>query len=768
MGRSLRLLIVDDNEDDARLAVNQLEESGFCVTWSRVQSGEEFDAALQSGPWDAVISEHTAPKYDSLVAVKTVREFDAGLPFILVSGSIGEEAAVAALKAGVSDYVTKTNLARLPHVVERELREAEIRKSHERTRRILDQERRQLLSLFDSLNHIVYVVDPATYEVLYANQFVKSLIGRDPVGGLCYEEFQQFDIPCDFCPNENVLRLNNGSYEWEYHNWYLDKDFVASDRIIRWTDGRDVKFHIGLDVTARKKAEQELRRSELRNRALIEQSPIGIAIVQNEMCVYANPTLLKFLRAQSHEEVCGHSVFDALVPEHRDSARSFLDAILSGEQSEVSLQCRGFRKSGEELDMEIWPRQITLNGGAALLLFVADTTETKRLWGQLVQAQKMEALGTLAGGVAHDFNNLLTIVTGYCELMVAEQALPDNVRGDLQTIIQAGRSGAELVQRLLAFSRNAESKPRPVNLNLQVMNLKRLLARTLPKMIDIEVNLADGLAMVHADPTQIDQVLMNLAVNAKDAMPDGGKLTITIENTHLEAQCFWMHPEIKPGKYVQISVADTGVGMDKATLEHMFEPFFSTKGTGKGTGLGLSMVYGIVQQHQGHITCSSEPGKGTKFEIYLPVPEEPTFEAGEQSDEPTTLRGTETILIVDDEEPVRDLGQRILARAGYTVLAAPNGQQGLEIYRDRKAEIALVILDLVMPGMGGKECLAELLACDPSARVLIASGLLTDRQTKGGLESSAVGFITKPFEINTLLRSVRAALDAALPKDSPS
>jgi len=760
VGKTLRLLIVDDCEDDARLAVDQLELSGFDVAWTRVQSGEEFDGALQSGSWDVIISEHTIPRFDSLAAAKAVSEFNAGIPFILVSASIGEEAAVAAMKAGVSDYVMKTNLARLPHVVERELREAEIRKAHERTRTILDQERLQLLSLFDSLNQIIYVIDPATYEVLYANQYVKSLVGRNPVGGLCYEEFQQFDIPCDFCPTNKVVCLNDGAYEWEYHNWYLDRDFIATDRIIKWSDGRDVKFHIGYDVTARKKAEQELRRSELRNRALIEQSPIGIAIVQNDLCVYANPTLVKILRAETNEEVCGRSVYDGLIREHRDSARSFFDAILAGEQSEVSLQCRGYRKGGEEFDMEIWPRQITLNGGAALLLFVADTTENKKLWGQLVQAQKMEALGTLAGGVAHDFNNLLTIVTGYCELIVAEQALPDSVRGDLQTVIHAGRSGAELVQRLLAFSRNAESKPRPVNLNLQVMNLKRLLARTIPKMIHIEVSLADELAMVYADPTHIDQVLMNLAVNAKDAMPDGGKLTPTTENTHLESQCFWMHPEVNPGDYVQITVADTGIGMDRVTLERIFEPFFSTKGVGKGTGLGLSMVYGIVQQHKGYVSCSSEPGQGAKFEVYLPVLEEPTFEDGERPAELATLKGTETVLIIDDEEPVRDLGHRILSKAGYTVLVASDARQGLEIYRDRQEEIALVILDLVMPGMGGKECLGELIAADPKARVLIASGMLTDRQTKESLDACAAGVVTKPFEINHLLRSVRAALDA--------
>lgn len=761
MGKSLRLLIVEDSENDALLAINELELAGFDVQWTRAGSMEEIAEALESSAWDLVIAKHSMPGFDSLDALKVVTDRGADNTVIVFPGPMGEKATVSVMKAGARDCLMKEDLARLPEVVERELQEAEIRRSQKRSWKTANDAYRHLLSLFDSLNQIVYISDPATYEVLYANPHLKSLIGSDPVGGLCYEEVQQFDIPCDLCPMDRLANAQDGGIAWEYHNWHLNSDYVAADRLIKWVDGRDVKLHIAFDVTARKQAERELAGSERRNRALIEESPIGIAIVQGDDCVYANPTLLKILGNKAREDISGHSVFDVLLPEHRDSARALCKAILAGQHRGGSHHCRGYRKGGEEFDMEVWPRLITLSGDPALLLFVADTTETQRLWNQLVRAQKMEALGTLAGGVAHDFNNLLTIVTGYCELILSEQGLPDHVRGDLETVIQAGRSGAELVQRLLAFSRNVDAKPRPVNLNLQVTNLKKLLIRTIPKMIDIELRLADRLAMVYADPTHIDQVLMNLAVNAKDAMPNGGTLTITTENAHIDTQSFWMHPEVKPGDYVLVTVTDTGVGMDRETLEHIFEPFFSTKGAGKGTGLGLAMVYGIVQQHNGYVSCSTQLGSGTSFEVYLPVMEESALEVDGSEHEATILKGTETLLLVDDEEPVRDLGCRILASAGYVVLTAVDARDALAIYHERHEEIALVILDLVMPGMGGKDCLDGLFVINPSAKVLIATGLPAEDQTKQSLESVAAGFVTKPFQINHLLKSVRAALGSA-------
>ena len=341
---------------------------------------------------------------------------------------------------------------------------------------------------------------------------------------------------------------------------------------------------------------------------------------------------------------------------------------------------------------------------------------------------------------------------------MAEKRENDPEYADLQKIFSAAKSGAELVKSLLTFSRKVETKPIPLNLNRQVIQVEKLLRRTIPKMIEIELDLSDDLAEVSADPTQVEQILMNLAVNARDAMPDRGGLTIITKNATLDQEYCKVHVGAKPGEYVMLSVSDTGHGMEKAAIEHIFEPFYTTKEMGRGTGLGLAMVYGIVKQHDGHITCYSELGHGTIFNVYFPAIErqlEPDLE--ESSVMPAF--GTETILLVDDEEFVRDLGSRILSKAGYNVLTATNGREALDIFEKERTRIALVILDLIMPEIGGKECLEELRRIDPQLKVLIASGLSDAASVRESIRIGAKGFMYKPFKSRELLRQVRKVLD---------
>ena len=290
--------------------------------------------------------------------------------------------------------------------------------------------------------------------------------------------------------------------------------------------------------------------------------------------------------------------------------------------------------------------------------------------------------------------------------------------------------------------------------------MEQLLERTIPKMIAIETHLADDLKIINADSVQTEQMIMNLCINSRDAMPDGGILVIECRNTTLDENYCKLHVDAVPGEYVLLSISDNGKGMDKQTLEHVFEPFFTTKKTGEGTGLGLAMVYGIIKNHGGHITCASEPGKGTTFRIYLPAIEEPSLEQRQRHTELEQFHhGNETILLVDDEDYLRDLGKRLLAKFGYTVLTAPNGETAVQIYRELGTQISLVILDLIMPGIGGKNCLDLILEEDPSARVIIASGYSVDGTTKKELESKTKGFVSKPFELNQMLSMVRKTLD---------
>ena len=331
-------------------------------------------------------------------------------------------------------------------------------------------------------------------------------------------------------------------------------------------------------------------------------------------------------------------------------------------------------------------------------------------------------------------------------------------RADLQKINESARRGAELVQRLLTFSRKTEIKPKPLNLNHRINEMRKMLERVIPKMIDIELILSNDLAAISGDSTQVDQVLMNLAVNARDAMPDGGKFIVETANIILDEGYAETHLDAKSGRYVLLVVTDTGAGMDTDTLEHIFEPFYTTKGMGEGTGLGLATVHGIVQQHGGHIRCYSEPGAGTIFKIYFPALVS-DVEREETSIRPMPRGGSETILLVDDEKLIRDLGSRILAEAGYKVVTATDGKDALEIYQARRTEIALVLLDLIMPQMGGKQCLEGLLRLNPAAKVVIASGYSADGPTKDALAAGAKGFVNKPYDSRQLMEVVRGVLD---------
>ena len=386
--------------------------------------------------------------------------------------------------------------------------------------------------------------------------------------------------------------------------------------------------------------------------------------------------------------------------------------------------------------------------------------ERKKLQDQLLQSQKMEAIGTLAGGIAHDFNNSLQGILGYTQILIYEKIEGEPDLKLLKQIEKAAQRSSQLTKQLLTFSRKLVSQLRPIDLNQEVRQLEQLLERTIPKMISIETHLGSNLKIINGDPIQIEQMIMNLSINARDAMFDGGKLVIECRNTILDENYCMRYLDVLPGEFVWLRISDNGVGMDKQTLEHIFEPFFTTKRTGQGTGLGLAMVYGIVKNHGGHISCESEPGKGTTFNIYFPIIEETGLQYPDQNGEiEKSMRGNETILLVDDEDSLRDLGQRMLTKFGYNVLTAQDGETAVRIYREKRTKISLVILDLIMPGIGGKKCLDLILKENPSARVIIASGYSVDISTRKELELRSKGLITKPFELKQMLTAVRNALD---------
>ncbi len=512
------------------------------------------------------------------------------------------------------------------------------------------------------------------------------------------------------------------------------------------------------DITARKKAEETLRESEERYRAVFEQTTEAILIVRPDgETLHANAAALELLGA-TRDEVVGADIIEYYwEPADRPRFREAIDA--NGSVKGFSWTARRRDGSKRECDINSTILRDAEGNAIAYLSLIRDLTEIKILERQLMTAQKMEAVGTLAGGVAHDFNNLLQVVLGYSELLLDDERFPAPFRDDLTRIRQAATNGADLVQRLLTFSRKTEFRPRPVNLNRRIEQLRKMLTRTIPKMITIELALADDLAAINADPTQMEQVLMNLAVNARDAMPQGGRLLLETQNVNLDEDYCRIHLGAKPGPHVLLSVSDTGKGMDRDTLVHIFEPFYTTKGPGEGTGLGLAMVYGIVKQHDGFIMCYSEPSRGTTFKIYFAA-----LSVGDETqtvpETPQPRGGSEAILMVDDDELIRQLGSRILTKGGYKVIEASNGNEALDVYRACRDEISLVMLDLIMPEMGGVQCLEELLKINPDVKVIIASGFSVNVQTKTALDSGAMGFVKKPFNMAEMLGTVRTVLDA--------
>ncbi|HEY7783757.1 MAG TPA: response regulator [Pyrinomonadaceae bacterium] len=378
---------------------------------------------------------------------------------------------------------------------------------------------------------------------------------------------------------------------------------------------------------------------------------------------------------------------------------------------------------------------------------------------QLLQSQKLEAVGRLAGGISHDFNNLLTAIIGYSDLSIRRVSPDDPLRRNLDEIRRASERAAGLTRQLLAFSRKQVMQPKVFELNAVVADVERMLRRMIGDDIDVRTNLDPNSGNVKADPGQIEQVIMNLVVNARDAMPKGGKLSIETSSLYLDEQYSFEHVSVKPGFYVLLAVSDTGTGMDEETRQHIFEPFFTTKEPGKGTGLGLSTVYGIVKQSSGHVWVYSEPGKGTTFKVYLPRVEEGAQYYREQEPAAEVPRGTETILLVEDAEMVRNLTREVLENCGYDVIEASNGKRALSICKNRTEPIDLLLTDVVMPEMSGRELADRLVGLHPEMQVLYMSGYTQDAIVHRGTLDEGTNFIQKPFSPDALARKVRIVLD---------
>ncbi len=530
---------------------------------------------------------------------------------------------------------------------------------------------------------------------------------------------------------------------------------------------REANQRLEREVRDRVRAEQALRESEERHRALFESAPDAVFLVDPETgkVLDVNPAAQRLL-GTTREGLLGRPMDEVHPRGEWARLRERLRERARAGRERVPEEARVVRRDGTEIPVEVLEEELRLNSRALSQLVYRDVRERKKLQSQLQHAQRMEAVGTLAGGIAHDFRNILQIVQAQAESLLRLGTGGTSAREGFRRVLRACERGAELTNQLLTFSRRTERELQPVRINEEVREACRMLRRTIPRMIHFRVDLDPAAGLVLADPAQIEQMVVNLALNARDAMPEGGDLVIETRPVRGEQVCregFEVDPE---ARFVRIRVSDTGHGMDADTLRHMFDPFFTTKEVGTGTGLGLATVYGIVRAHGGHIACRSRPGEGTTFTIFLPGHrEEPEGSDRQESrdDPPPPAAGVcrGTVLLVDDEEEIRDLGRELLETSGFTVITASTGEEALELYRAARGHIDVVILDLGMPGMGGRRCLAELLDVDPDARVLVASGYGQSRLEEEILRAGARAFLSKPYRVSELLEKLRETVREA-------
>jgi PAS domain S-box-containing protein len=765
MSIPLHVLIVEDRAVDAEIVVRELRRAGFEPDWERVDTEPAFLARLHNG-LDLVLSDYDMPQFSGLRALELLRKSELDVPLIIVSGTIGEETAVAAMKQGAADYLLKDRLARLGAAVNHAITEKSLR----RERKEAEISLRLFRALMDRTQECIEVIDPASAMILDMNEAACRHHGYSRQE---YLQLTVFDVDPGLDRGQFHLLLKHlseaGALVVErMHRRKDGTEFPVELSLNRVNLDRDYVVAIARDITERRRSELALRESDARFRELAEniQEVFWITDPAKNQMVYISP---------AYEKIWGRTCQSLY-----ESPRIWLDAIRTEDRERVlqailakqlagtyDVEYRIVRPDGSER----WIRDRAfpvkdVEGRVRRIVGVAeDITQRKGLEEQFLHAQRMEAIGTLASGVAHDLNNILSPILMVTEILKIRPDIPTKELELLSMIERSSKRGAGIIRQLLTFSRSIPGERGLVQFKHLVRDIVEIMRETFPRNITIVETVAPDLRPVHADPTQLHQVIMNLCVNARDAMTEGGTLMVKAMNLLPEESGRRAgDPEIGSGPYVLLRVQDTGSGIPPEIIHRIFDPFFTTKGVGKGTGLGLSTVAGIIKGHGGVVKVESQPGRGTTFNVYLPVSEDRESALSPNADLQAVAGRNELILVVDDEVSIREATRSFLESQGFRVQVAASGEDAVKLFLEHQETLRLVVTDIMMPGMDGLVLIRTLRRLRSSLPIIATSGL-DQSQNKKEYELLRVGeILTKPFAPALLIK----AINTALAKSSPT
>jgi PAS domain S-box-containing protein len=751
-------LHVEDNTQDAELVSLLLQRRWPGCHVQRVDTRPAFlDAVRRLAP-QLILSDFSLPSFDGLSALKLARDERPEVPFLFLSGTIGEEMAVEALRNGAIDYVLKDRMGRLVPAIERALHQSEEQRRRRDAESALRETQERYRQITENVADLIAVLDPNGRRI-YNNPAYRLILGEDAhlEGTDAFTEIFPEDRERVRQIFQETVRTGTGQ-RTEYR--LIAKDgsvrYIESQgSVIRDGSGRVVNvLVVSRDVTARKQAETRIREQA----SLLDKARDAICVVDlKHLITYWNASA-ETLFDWNAKDVLGRAIEYFLFQQNTEQAKQAFAQVLAQGSWEGEIATETRNKHAIMLESR-WTLVKNERGEPqSILLISTDITERKRLETQFLRAQRMESIGTLAGGIAHDLNNVLTPILVAAQVLQAD-ANP-NDRGMLETIEKSALHGAALIKQVLLFARGAEGEHSPLQPKHLIAEMEKLLRETLPRKIEIRTNVERDLWLVRGDSTQLNQVLMNLCVNARDAMPDGGVLEVGAYNTTVKPEFLAMHPEVKATQCVVLTVADTGTGIPPELLERIWDPFFTTKEIGKGTGLGLSTVLGIVKGHGGAVNVSSREGGGTRFEVFLPALLTENDQPAPPQRTPLPRGNGEGILVVDDEPYIREVIGSMLRYCNFRGFFGANGHEGVALYQENSDKISLALVDMMMPGLDGEGTMRMLRKLNPSIKLVAMSGMLENAAITPGSELEGVELLRKPIAAETLMKTIVKTLHA--------